>query len=329
MPLCKLQWKIVSMVGTLTAAVMLMPAGSAVAEPRPTVAQAKARLAKLEGQADKTVERYNTVADAYKASKKKYDRLNQELSRENSKVQALRDSVVTTASGMYQAGAALSWPGLVGKDDPAGLLAGLAVGDQVSAGRARTLEVFDLATRTLRDRRGKAKDAYDEATKLLADVAKEKKKVEKLVGEQERLLRRLNQFNAGDPNSRGIRYDGPASGSARAALQFAYAQVGKPYRWGGTGPSSYDCSGLTQAAWARAGVNLPRTTYQQWAWGASRRVSMNDLQPGDLLFSNGLGHMGMYAGDGKMVHAPRTGDVIKVVSLDVYWRGRLIGAIRP
>ncbi|MFC7641240.1 C40 family peptidase [Streptosporangium lutulentum] len=58
-------------------------------------------------------------------------------------------------------------------------------------------------------------------------------------------------------------------------------------------------------------------------------LDLNQLQPGDLLFSKGLGHMGMYAGNGKMVHAPRTGDIIKVVDLDDYWWGRLLGAIRP
>jgi cell wall-associated NlpC family hydrolase len=113
------------------------------------------------------------------------------------------------------------------------------------------------------------------------------------------------------------------------ALQFAFGQVGKPYQWGGTGPASFDCSGFSQASWAKAGVHLPRTTYAQWAWGASRRVSLDALQPGDLLFSRGLGHMGMYVGGGKMIHAPRTGDVIKVVALDDYWRGRLLGAVRP
>ncbi|MDR8407676.1 C40 family peptidase [Nonomuraea sp. 3-1Str] len=97
----------------------------------------------------------------------------------------------------------------------------------------------------------------------------------------------------------------------------------------GTGPGSFDCSGLTQAAWRTAGVELPRTTYTQWAWGAGRRVSLDALQPGDLLFSKGLGHMGMYVGNGKMVHAPQTGDVIKVSDLDDYWRNRLLGAIRP
>ncbi|WP_248958254.1 C40 family peptidase [Sphaerisporangium perillae] len=329
MPVRSVRKGLVPVAAGLAAAVLLASQGSAVAEPRPTVAQAKARLAKLQDQADAMVERYNTATERYKAAKKKYDRLDKELSRERGKVDGLRENVASAAAGMYQYGGLMSVPGVMSQDDPAGLLSGLAVGDQVSEGQARTLQEFDAATRGLQTRRGKAKAAYDDMAEVLGDVGQEKKKVEKLVGEQERLLRRLNQFNAGNPNSRGVRYDGPASGNAKVALQFAYAQIGKPYRWGATGPGAYDCSGFAQASWGKAGVKLPRTTYQQWAWGASRRVSLDDLQPGDLLFSNGLGHMGIYAGDGKMVHAPHTGDVVKVVAMDAYWRGRLMGAVRP
>ncbi|MET8161623.1 NlpC/P60 family protein [Sphaerisporangium sp. NPDC005289] len=329
MPVRSIRKGLVPAAAALAAAVLLTSQGSAAAEPRPTIAQAKARLTKLQDQADAMVERYNTVNERYKAARKKYRQLDGELGRERGKVEDLRRSVVSAASNLYQYGEMTSVSGIISQDDPSGLLSALAVANQVSEGQARTLEEFDVATRGLQARRGKAKTAYDDMARTLAEVGKEKKKVEKLVGEQERLLRRLNQFNAGNPDSRGIRYDGPASGNARVALQFAFAQVGKPYRWGATGPGAYDCSGFAQASWAKAGVRLPRTTYQQWAWGARRRVSLNDLQAGDLLFSNGLGHMGIYAGDGKMVHAPHTGDVVKVVALDSYWRGRLMGAVRP
>ncbi|GAA1265327.1 C40 family peptidase [Sphaerisporangium rubeum] len=313
----------------LAAALLLVFQAGAAADPRPTVAQARARLAQLNDKADATVERFNAISEKYKASKKKYERLNQEYAAEQAKVDDLRESVVSAASGMYQYNGLSSVVGIVSDADPDGLLAGLAVAGQVSAGQAQTLTDFDKATKGLRVRRANAKTAYDELGDLLGDVAKEKKKVEKLVGEQEALLRRLNQFNPGNPSSKGVTYDGPASGSARKALQFAYAQVGKPYRYGATGPGAYDCSGFAQASWAAAGVKLPRTTYQQWAWGASRRVSMNALEPGDLIFSNGLGHMGIYAGDGKMVHAPRTGDVVKIVTLSSYGTSRFVGAVRP
>jgi cell wall-associated NlpC family hydrolase len=110
-------------------------------------------------------------------------------------------------------------------------------------------------------------------------------------------------------------YNGPASGRGKAALDFAYAQLGKPYEWGATGPNSYDCSGLTGASWRAAGVSLPRTVQQQY--DAGRKVARSDLQPGDIIYwYNSTQHNGMYVGNGKAIHAPRTGKNIEIVPLD-------------
>ncbi|MFE9039563.1 NlpC/P60 family protein [Streptomyces sp. NPDC007818] len=107
----------------------------------------------------------------------------------------------------------------------------------------------------------------------------------------------------------------PATGRASAALSFARAQLGKPYVWGATGPSGYDCSGLTQAAWRAAGVSLPRTTYTQI--NAGRRVSRSELAPGDLVFFySGISHVGLYIGGGQMIHAPRPGTPIRIAPID-------------
>ncbi|MFC4532244.1 C40 family peptidase [Sphaerisporangium dianthi] len=316
-----------SVAAGLVVAVMATQTSGAEAKPKPTVAQVKARLAKLDKQADKVVDRYNLAGEQWKKARKEYNSLNGRLKQELGRVDELRLGLVSVAVSTYQSGDVLSWSNLITQPDPESLLAGLASIDQMSTGRSRTMTEYEQATRSLKGQRDKAKGAYDKAIKLLDDLRRQKKDVEKLVGEQERLLRRLNAYNAGNPNSPGIKYTGPASGNARAALQFAFAQVGKPYRYGGTGPSGWDCSGLTQASWRAAGVSLPRTAAEQYSWGASRRVPLNALQPGDLLFAGGLGHVGMYAGGGKMVHAPRTGDVVKVVPLSSY-RG-IIGAVRP
>ncbi|MEV0384792.1 NlpC/P60 family protein [Nonomuraea sp. NPDC050643] len=302
-------------------------AGTAVAEPNP--AKVRAKLVKLNEQADQLVERYNQATETHKSAKKKYDALNAEVGRKNAEADALREDLVTVAVDTYQTGLVAGWQRFAFEGDPRSALGGMASLEQMTQDRAAKVHAFEAATKDLRERRAEAKQVLAEADDARDKVRGEKAKVDKLVREQTKLLRRLNAFKSGDPNSPGITYTGPASGNARSALQFAFAQVGKPYRYGGTGPGSYDCSGLTQAAWRAAGVSLPRTTWTQWAWGSSRRVPLTALQPGDLLFSKGLGHMGMYAGNGKMVHAPQTGDIIKVVSLDDYWRTRLLGAIRP
>ncbi|MFG3510627.1 C40 family peptidase [Streptomyces sp. NPDC047821] len=93
------------------------------------------------------------------------------------------------------------------------------------------------------------------------------------------------------------------AGPGRAAVAFARDRLGTPYVWGGTGRGGYDCSGLVQAAWRSAGVTLPRTTYEQVHAGT--RVRRAALRPGDLVFTHGLGHVQMYAGDGRVVEATR------------------------
>ncbi|MEU3501225.1 NlpC/P60 family protein [Streptomyces hundungensis] len=112
---------------------------------------------------------------------------------------------------------------------------------------------------------------------------------------------------------------------AAEALAFARAQLGKPYVWGATGPASYDCSGLTQAAWKAAGVDLPRTTWDQVKTGS--RVATADLEPGDLVFFyDDISHVGMYIGNGMMIHAPHSGAYVREES--IYYMP-IYGSVRP
>lgn len=122
------------------------------------------------------------------------------------------------------------------------------------------------------------------------------------------------------------------SPAARVAVTFALAQLGKPYVWGATGPTGYDCSGLTGTAWRAAGVAIGRTTYEQVHDGTA--TTLQGLAPGDLILTPGSdgtlaapGHVGMYIGDGRVVEAPQTGDVVKVVALSSYVSGG-VSAIR-
>ena len=116
-----------------------------------------------------------------------------------------------------------------------------------------------------------------------------------------------------------------ASTKAEKVLAFARAQIGKPYVWGATGPSSYDCSGLTQAAWKAAGVDIPRTTWDQVNVGT--RIATEDLQPGDLVFFyDDISHVGIYKGDGMMIHAPKPGANVREES--IYYMP-IYGSVRP
>ncbi|MEV0589236.1 NlpC/P60 family protein [Nonomuraea sp. NPDC050310] len=319
----------VPLVAGLAVGALLVHPGGAVADPKPTVRQAKARLAKLNDQADKVVDRYNKATEDYKAAKSRYGKLNERYKAKLATVAGLRSQVVTMAVDSYQTGTDLTAATVVlGNDSPADTLTGMALADQLAAERGQRLAQFLQENQGLKAQRDEAESALSDADAKRDKVADDRSEILKLIKKQKALLVRLGAYKTGDPNSPGLVYNGPARGNAAAALTFAYAQVGKPYRYGGTGPDGFDCSGLTQAAWRAGGVELPRTTWDQWAWGANRKVDLKALQPGDLVFSEGLGHVSLYAGDGKIVHAPQTGDVVKVVNLADYGRP-LVGAVRP
>lgn len=113
------------------------------------------------------------------------------------------------------------------------------------------------------------------------------------------------------PNQSVVPPPAAGGGKGRAALDFALAQIGKPYVYGATGPDSYDCSGLAQRAWRAAGIRIPRTTQQQASFGAA--VPLDRIQPGDLvIFYADASHVGVYAGDGKVVVAPHTGASVTI-----------------
>jgi len=115
---------------------------------------------------------------------------------------------------------------------------------------------------------------------------------------------------------------------AAKAIAFARAQIGKPYVWGATGPDSYDCSGLTQAAWKAAGVTLPRVTYDQVNAGTT--VSLADAQPGDLVFFyDDISHVGLYIGNGMMIHAPKPGAYVREESIFYGGESIIHSVVRP
>jgi cell wall-associated NlpC family hydrolase len=117
----------------------------------------------------------------------------------------------------------------------------------------------------------------------------------------------------------------PASGRGGAAVAFALAQIGDPYVYGGTGPDGWDCSGLTQGAWRAAGVSIPRTSQSQY-YGLPR-VSLNALQPGDIIgYYSGLSHVGIYIGNGQIVHSSRPGTPVSIAPL---YSMPVVGAVRP
>jgi len=165
-----------------------------------------------------------------------------------------------------------------------------------------------------------------EKAKVLASQKKlaEEKETAKL--QEAAKLEKQAQTNAAASNSKssgkksGSSISAPAGGNAQAILNEAYKHLGAKYVWGATGPDTFDCSGFTSYVYNHAaGMNISRTTYTQIDVG--QPVSQDQLKPGDLVFPH-AGHVGIYVGNGQMIHAPQTGDVIKVSPVYSFYAGR-------
>lgn len=173
-----------------------------------------------------------------------------------------------------------------------------------------------------------ANDRLADARQLLADLEEEER--QRLAALQAR--RAAAAAEASRDAVRSLQQSVPTStgsGSGRAgtAVAYAMAQIGDAYVYGAAGPDAFDCSGLTMAAWAQAGVYLPHSAAAQY--GVTSRVSTSSLQPGDLLFFySGISHVGIYVGGGTFVHAANPGDGVLAESLAGYWSGVLVGAGR-
>ncbi|KOT36487.1 glycoside hydrolase [Streptomyces caelestis] len=175
------------------------------------------------------------------------------------------------------------------------------------------------------------KDKQEEAARKAAELARQQ--AERQKDRQEAAAAQQDSGTSGSASeSSGSTTTPPADSSyatkAEKALAFARAQIGKPYVWGATGPGSYDCSGLTQAAWKASGVTLPRTTYDQVNAGTT--VPVSQAQPGDLVFFyDDITHVGLYIGNGMMIHAPKPGTYVREESVFYDGESSIHSVVRP
>ncbi|MFH8453077.1 NlpC/P60 family protein [Streptomyces fungicidicus] len=168
----------------------------------------------------------------------------------------------------------------------------------------------------------------EEADRKAAELAERQKAQEEAAATQQESGTSGSSESSGSATSPSASADSSYAAKAEKAIAFARAQIGKPYVWGATGPGSYDCSGLTQAAWKAAGVTLPRTTYDQVDAGTT--VPVSQAQPGDLVFFyDDITHVGIYIGNGMMIHAPKPGAYVREES--VYYDGEssIHSIVRP
>ncbi len=321
---------------TLAVGVIISAAGSAGAAPQPTVSQVQARLSRLNTKAEKLDQRYNQVQQELTSATHRLKLVNGEASRYLARFRSLRSEVARIAAQAYENGNMTSVAAMLTSGNAQQILDQSSILIQLSSSNSAQMDQFIAAARQLNGAQQSARRAKAAIVSLHNNLASQKKSLHKLIGQEQALLSQLTpaqQQTVGPGGGGGgggggtTTYRGPTGTQAEKAVAFAYAQIGKPYVFGASGPDSYDCSGLTMASWAAAGISIPRTSYEQWA--SLPHVPTSQLQPGDILVFNGVGHVGIYVGGGQLIDAPHSGLNVEKIALSGWYSSSLIGAVRP
>jgi peptidoglycan DL-endopeptidase CwlO len=211
-------------------------------------------------------------------------------------------------------------------EDPDAFIGQMQTISEYTSQQAAVIDELTAEVDSLEEREEDAEKQADDIAKTEEELAQEKQLIDRRADDAEALLDRLEEEQrASRSTSTPVVGEVAASGSAGAAVQQALAQVGDSYVYGATGPDAFDCSGLTMFAWAAAGVSLPHSSSAQM--GSGTPVSIDALQPGDLVFYySPVSHVGMYIGNGQLVHAANPSTGVQVTSVDSM---PISGAVRP
>ncbi|MYS89383.1 MULTISPECIES: C40 family peptidase [Streptomyces] len=310
--------------------------GTGHAEPELTPGQVKAKVDELYQEAEVATEKYNGAKEKAEAAGKRLKNLQDQAARKEERLNSAREALGSVAAAQYRGGGLDPALQLVLSDDPDRYLDNAEFVERAGNRQRADVSRVRRQLREIEQLRGAAHIELTSLRSRQTELRRHKKTITGKLGTARQLLSRLTaQERAliGDTrgtdrasrSSTGARdsLTAPGAGSsaqapnsrAAAAVSYAYQKLGSPYVWGATGPNAFDCSGLIQAAYRSAGVSLPRTTYSQI--DAGRRVARSELLPGDLVFFYaGISHVGIYVGNGRMIHAPNPSAPVRVAPLD-------------
>ncbi|URM90863.1 NlpC/P60 family protein [Streptomyces sp. MRC013] len=316
--------------------------GAGAQQPRRSLEEVRAEIEALYRQASSATDAYNLAEERAKKQSAEIAKLSQAIVDGRERIAGLKRRAGAAARAQYRNGGIPEEAKLVLTDDPRLFLEGV---DRLAQGQKATRDLLAELRRGQEDLETYTRDASVEWARLEANrvrQAETKKLITQKIAAAERLesqleaaererLRHLERQAQMDAQAAwlasGALKETSRSASAQGAeaIGFAMAQVGKPYVWGTEGPDAYDCSGLTQRAWGAAGRGIPRTSQEQWR--LLPRVAIRDMRAGDLIVYFGdASHVGMYIGDGMMVHAPRPGRHITVAGAGSM---PILGVVRP
>jgi len=321
--------------GLLAGGLIITVGSTAGAAPKPTLSEVQAKLQKLTNQEQVLDQRYDQMKQDLSQANQRLKLVNQETARYKAKFETMRKQVARIAAQAYEDGQLTSTAALLTSDDPQSVLDQGSILMELSSANSAQMTEFIKAAQQLESAQQAAKNAKAAIITLQARLNGQRTVLVKTIDQQKKLLAQLTPvqqapIGPGGGSGGGTPppvYKGPTSTQAEKVVAFVYAQIGKPYVFGASGPDSYDCSGLTSAAWASVGISIPRTSEEQWA--GLPHVPTSDMQPGDILVFNGAGHVGIYVGGGMMVDAPHTGLDVEKVALSGWYASTLDGVVRP
>ncbi|MFG2650019.1 NlpC/P60 family protein [Streptomyces sp. NPDC048436] len=299
--------------------------GTGHADPRLSPAEVKSKVDALYREAEIATEKYNGAKEKADSAEKSLGELRDEAARKTEKLNSSRDALGSIAAAQYRSGGIDPALQVALSSDPDQFLERATLADRAGSRQATAVSGVRKQLREVDQLRTEADGTLARLKSRQAELEKHKKTVNGKLGAAKRLLSRLtadqraelagagDQGRASRDAGAGVLAKAPNSRAA-AAVSYAYKALGRPYVWGATGPNAFDCSGLTRAAYRSAGVSLPRTTYAQIA--AGERVPRSQLRPGDLVFFyQGISHVGLYVGNGQMIHAPNPSAPVRLAPI--------------
>lgn len=313
---------------------------SAGAASKPTVAQVQVQVNNLQAQVDQVGQQYDAVTEQLTAAKARLAAVRKEDTHAEALFLGAQSKLQQIAVASFETANQSSIMGLLTSSDPSQALQQASLLQDLGEEDGAQVAQYLSAAQQVATAQANVQRTQDGITALKTQLQQKKTHLDVLLTQASTTLASLNlaqqeavaatAIGGGGSFITHATYTGPTNTPAGKAVQFVYDQLDCPYLWGGTGPCSvgFDCSGLVQQAWAAAGVSIPRTTYAQY--DALPHVSKADLVPGDLVFFDGVGHVAMYVGNGWIIDAPQTGEVIRKLPLDTDWYAQnYVGAAAP
>lgn len=303
----------------LAVSMVLLPAS---AHADVTERELRTKIDKLTTKAEIVTEKYNGQRLQLEKAKQDARQARRRARRLSSRLEEANDTLANIAAVRYKSGGIGRSISLIAAKDPQEILARATMLTHLSRQKAARLEELQAAVQRAKAARKKAERAAQKVKRITSDLREKKERIEELIAQAEAKLAELEaqEQASRDYTRTPVDVGEVGSGLAARATEIALAQQGDPYQWGAAGPDAFDCSGLVVYAYGQVGISVPH--YTGAIWDSYPHISRSQLRPGDIVFTSAH-HLGIYVGNGQMVHSPNSGEVVKVEDIYSYY-----GAVR-